>query len=591
MSTQEIDLVDWLKERYENIKKSIVDHFDEYTLSKQKVAHHISLTLTLIISLLIRLFPTFKGWEPTIKAFDPYMQLRSAEYILEHGLLSFFYWHDYYSWYPYGRPMGISMYIAVPLAIILIYKVGLFLGFNMILKVAAYLVPVVFGVIAVYFMYLLGKELISPRAGLIAALLMSVAPAFLTRSIAGFVDNESVGVLFTIMTLYFFSRSILRDSNRSGIFAGLSMFLLGSSWGAFRFTYDLLAVIAMVFVISGKFSPRFFKTYLYTLSVSVYFMIGIPRIGGSFVMGTEGLAPIGMIVFLILISVLQNVSKDLHPDTFRRIIVTGFMSITILMTIILIILNAVDSVDSIGSKFISVILPTERNDLPLIDSVSEHLPMAWGNLYANVSTLVFFIPLGIYYGIRKPTEKNLIILTFGIITILFSGSMVRLMLLLAPAAILLTALAIDSLLIPYAYVAHGRIKLSKTTMTLPSITGQNSALTYFIVYCLILVMLGTSINRADRIANPELTPSLSESGSPNDAVTDWLDAFTWMQEHTSYEAWAADNLYSGLGSGQPPVMLSWWDYGYYITNQGGTVTLADNATSNSTQIGVVGTML
>ncbi|MHA2402473.1 MAG: hypothetical protein ACXADH_05720, partial [Candidatus Kariarchaeaceae archaeon] len=35
----------------------------------------------------------------------------------------------------------------------------------------------------------------------------------------------------------------------------------------------------------------------------------------------------------------------------------------------------------------------------------------------------------------------------------------------------------------------------------------------------------------------------------------------------------------------------WWDYGYYITSQGDTISLADNATSNSTQIGVVGTML
>ncbi|MCG3221033.1 MAG: hypothetical protein H7641_06595 [Candidatus Heimdallarchaeota archaeon] len=37
--------------------------------------------------------------------------------------------------------------------------------------------------------------------------------------------------------------------------------------------------------------------------------------------------------------------------------------------------------------------------------------------------------------------------------------------------------------------------------------------------------------------------------------------------------------------------MSWWDYGYWITNYGNATSLVDNATTNKTQIGTVGTML
>ncbi|MHA2171965.1 MAG: STT3 domain-containing protein, partial [Candidatus Kariarchaeaceae archaeon] len=488
----------------------------------------------------------------------------------------------------YGRTQGSSLYIAVPLAIVLVYKVLTFLGFSVTVKFAAYLVPVIFGTIGVYYSYLLGRELVSPRGGLFAALTMAVIPAYVSRSIAGFVDNESVGVLFTVMSFYYFSRAFLRDSNRDAIFAGISLALLGSSWGAFRFAYDLLPLFALVIVITGNFSARFLRAYITSVSISTLLMILVPRIGGSFLTETEGLAPVGMIGFLVMYGMMQNISSTLKPESFRKMLIFSFLLLFAFSGGVFLILLATGNVDVISSKFISVLLPESRNSLPLIDSVSEHLPLAWGNLYANLSTILFFIPVGVYFAIRNPTERNLFTLTFGLTTIYFSGSMIRLMLLLAPAAAVLTALAIDNILLPYAFAAHGRIKLTKTTMTLPSIGGQNAAATYIIIFVLLLISLNTGVDKAAELySTPELTPG----NSPSDALGDWLEAFDWMHHHTSYHPYTKEAQFSGLVNGQPPVMLSWWDYGYYITSQGDTISLADNATSNSTQIGVVGTML
>ncbi len=577
---------DRFKELTERVGERVKEHFREYEVEKGSAMKHVSLIIILTLAFVVRLFPTLLGWDPLIKAFDPWFQLRSAGYILQNGLIAFFKWHDYYSWYPYGREVGVSMYIAIPLATIFIYSILQFLGFNITLTFAGYLVPVVFGTIAVYVSYLLGKELVSDRGGLIVALIMAVTPSYVQRSIAGFLDNEALGVLFTMLSFYFFVRALRRNSAGSAILAGISLFLLSTSWGAFRFGYDLIGIYALVLVMTGHYSERLVKTYTITISVSSLLMILIPRIGGAFLLSTEGVGPIGVIVFLILFGIIQNLASTLPPKVFRQFIILSFVTLLTVIGLAAIALASIGALEAIGDKFISVILPDSRSALPLIDSVSEHQPLTWGSLYFNISTMVFFIPIGLYFAINKPTERNLFILTWGLITIYFSGSMIRLMLILAPAAALLTALAVDNLLIPYALISHKRIKVTKATMRMKRIGNAHTFLAYLTVFALLAIMVGAGINAAaDRYSRPEITPSLD--GKPNGALDDWMEAFEWMRTHTSYKKHIKENGMDSL----PPVMVSWWDYGYYITSLGETITLVDNATINSTQIATVGTML
>ncbi len=331
MASNEVELTELISDWFDRRVRQARDHFEEYDLDKATIVHRISLILTLIIAIIVRTYPILLGWDPTIKAFDPWMQLRAAEYILANGFFDFLTWYDTFSWYPYGSLRGASLYFGVPLAIVLVYNVLTFLGFNISIQLAATLVPVIFGTITIIASYLLAKELISKRAALFTAMIMAVTPSFLSRSILGFVDNESIGVLFTVLAFYFFSRAFLRDSNRSAIIAGLFMFALGSSWGAFRFAFDLLPLIALVMVITGKMTHRFMRAYITTVSISTILIMMVPRTGGQFITDLEGLAPIGMVAFLVLFSLLQDLSKNLSPEAFRNVIVLGFASLTIIL--------------------------------------------------------------------------------------------------------------------------------------------------------------------------------------------------------------------------------------------------------------------
>jgi len=61
---------------------------------------------------------------------------------------------------------------------------------------------------------------------------------------------------------------------------------------------------------------------------------------------------------------------------------------------------------------------------------------------------------------------------------------------------------------------------------------------------------------------------------PDQTVPDWVEALTWMRYQLPPDA----------------VVMSWWDYGYWITTIGNKTTLADNATLNATQIKRIGRM-
>ncbi len=582
-TTQKIDVGEWLKEKFVNLGEKIKAHFEEYDINRAEVVHKFTLTFIFVGAFLLRILPVAFGNPTIIKAFDPHMQLRSAEYIRDHGFLAFLKWYDYASWYPYGRDVGSSMYVIVPLSALVIYNILQFLGFNVALGTVAWYAPAVFGSLGVVFGYLLTKELVSRRAGVFVALLLATSPGYLSRTMGGFFDNESVGVMLTLMTLYFFVRAMNRDSAMNGLFAGFSLAMLSWSWGAYRFTVDFIPVFVLIMIITGKANYRLLKAYVTTIAVAFPLMIMLPRIGGEFIFSIDGMAPLFTLVVLILFLMFKNLEQDLPKTELRTVIIITALAVVAAGGAVAGALVATGVIQNIGSKFLNVIIPTIRNGIPILDSVSEHLPMSWSSLYLNIGVMAFFTPMGVYYALKKPTEKNLFILSYSLITIYFSGSMVRLILLLTPAAALTTGLAIDNLLIPYALAAHDRIKLSRTTMTLPTIDSSHALMAYVLIGGLLLTNTWSGTNLAvERFGTSEIYPS-PNSKNPQ-PFSDWVDALAWIRSHASYKQAIANNE-------RPPVFLSWWDYGYWLTTKGEAETLVDNATINSTQIGTVGAML
>ncbi|UCE12250.1 MAG: glycosyltransferase family 39 protein [Candidatus Heimdallarchaeota archaeon] len=472
-------IVNDIKNRYDTAVTSI---------NKEMVFSYTALILIFIIAYLFRILSMIRPYEIILSANDPYAQFRAAVYLEEHGLASFLSWVDDQTWYPEGRFWGKNLYLGTPLSAVLLHQLTMFLGLDIPLQVVCYYQPALIGSITCIAIYFLGKELANKKVGLLGALFLAISAGHLQRTVAGFFDNEALGILFLVLSLYFYARSLRTGSVISAILAGICFGILSGSWGASTYAFNLIALHALVLLILRKHSDRLFLAYGGSILVGFFIMILIPRNGPNSLLTTDGLAPLGVLGLVILAEVYRYISTfyDMTQfrDRFKKIL--PFIGIAAVLGIVVLFLSG--TLTNISSKFVTVMLPIFRDETPILKSVSEHQIVVWSTFFRNAGFLIFFLPIGIYYLYEKPTERNILLLLFALTAIYFAGSMVRLALILAPAVSLLAAKAVDQTLLPFVLAFQERFALSrrKTRFTQP-LSNEHTAIAFAFMGIFLLV--------------------------------------------------------------------------------------------------------
>lgn len=546
------------------------------TISKEMVFGYAALVLIFIIAYFFRILTIFR-YEIILSANDPFSQFRAAQYIEQNGLFAFFSWVDTQTWYPEGRFWGKSQYIGTPLSAVLIHQFTLLIGLDIPLEVICFFQPALFGAITTIAMYFLGKELGNKKIGLMASLFLALSAGHLQRTTAGFFDNEALGILFLVLSLYFYARSLRTGSLYSTMIAGLCLGILSGSWGASTYVFNVLALHAFVLLIMKKHSNRLFVSYGGSVLIGLFISALIPRNGPSSLLNTDALVPLGVFGLIFLVELYQYIQSfyNTQPIINR---VRSLLPIVVAGGILgLGILLLSGTLFNLSSKFITVIFPFIRDTTPILKSVSEHQIVVWSTFFRNVGLLIFFLPLGIYFLYEKPTERNLLLLLFGVTSIYFAGSMVRLALILAPAAALLTAKAVDQILLPFVLTFQERFALSRRkTRFIQPLSNELTAIAFSFIGIFLLLSILTATDAATNSASPPSILTVVPSGTGGAIIgNDWQEAIGWLD----YKTGATD------------VTASWWDYGYWISGNSNTTILVDNATINKTKIANVGCML
>jgi dolichyl-diphosphooligosaccharide--protein glycosyltransferase len=190
-------------------------------------------------------------------------------------------------------------------------------------------------------------------------------------------------------------------------------------------------------------------------------------------------------------------------------------------------------------------------------------------IYYQFGVLVFLTPLGLYFASRKLTNYNLFLIAFTLTSLYFAGSMIRLAVLLAPALCGLGSLAIVEALKPFVDIATER-SFTRRRARFVRPVGKGFSLS-FIIFLFLLLSL-TLVKGVDSGYMPTTIAASSLPVRMN--FDDWQEALTWMRESLPSDA----------------VVVSWWDYGYWISVGANKSTLADNGTMNTTQIAQIGRM-
>ncbi|MFW9935497.1 MAG: STT3 domain-containing protein [Candidatus Thorarchaeota archaeon] len=569
-------------------------HGPRMEISRSNVIAAIALLIICLIALMLRLLPMI-GYEVLIRAFDPWFNIREVQFIIENGFGAWFGWYDTTTWFPFGRNMARSAYPGIPFSAALIYFGLQTLGITIDVMTLAVIFPAIMGVCGVIAIYALGVEVSSKEVGLFAAFFMAILPAYTQRTIAGFFDNEAIGIFAILLTLFFFIRALRKGSIASAVFGGLSLGFLAASWSVYLYMFQILAIFALVMVLLRRYSRRLLLAYTGTIIIGMLIAICVPRIGPSWPTSTTGLIPLAIWGLLLLIEFnrayrltelsipdrLSGLSSRIRPyfayifGAMCALIVVG-LGYLFQSGLFLTLSTGTDQgfLGNLAGKFYTVIDPLIRKEAFLLASVGEHLPSPWATFWFNLSFLVLLMPFGFYIAFQRERETDILLIIFALTALYFTGSMIRLALILAPAAAILGAYGLLMAARPFRPIFWQRPILTRRRRRITPPVGRGFATAaYLFLIVLLIASTITATLAINQMGGPEITPGYRNTNTGQ--VTyyrDYLEAFSWMQHHT------------------PPgtVYMSWWDYGYWTRETGDRYTVVDNATINKTQIAVVG---
>ncbi|MFW9894211.1 MAG: STT3 domain-containing protein, partial [Candidatus Thorarchaeota archaeon] len=216
------------------------------SIKTRNVLFFTAIFLVVFLAILIRISPAFRG-PLLIKAFDPWIQWYNSEYLSKHTIYEYFSWHDFKSWYPSGFYRG-SLRPGLTFTVVSIYHVFNFLGLQASLYDICYFFPAVMGGITILVTYYLGKEIHDRGTGLIAAFFLAFNPGYMQRTMAGFFDNETIGVFASLLTFLFLLKGMRTGKFLFAILGGLSLGYLSLSWGGYQFVYLIIPILCIILI-------------------------------------------------------------------------------------------------------------------------------------------------------------------------------------------------------------------------------------------------------------------------------------------------------------------------------------------------------
>ena len=546
-----------------------------------KVSHGSILTFTPLVIILfvafsMRIFPM--RWEIQTGAlhlseFDPYFQYRFTEKLVKDGFISWAWpvrWVDPQRWYPAGFNVAEAGFPGLPFTAASLYKIISALGVNIKLMDFCALLPPIFGMLACLAIYFLGKDIGGKPMGLLVALFLALSPSYIQRTSVGFFDDEITGILALLLFMIMFLRATeesrpVASSAKYALGSGIALGYFCSGWGAAYYPVGVVVLFVFVLVLLKRYTQRLLLSYSLTFGLGLFIAINVPKLTTTYMIETPILTVAGVFVLLCLYEVFRALASTRWKVIFTIAFITTFIGgFSILW----------QYKQDIAGKFISVINPFTRVASPLVESVAEHRISGWGSIYYEFGIGIIFFVAGMFFILRNLTQKNLFLLIFGLTSLYFACSMVRLLVLMAPAFALLAAVGIVGMLKPFNTLLREPTKISvKKKFGLEHVGREFSGAAVFLIF---LVLMTNFAFPMPKVYRQSYSPVTITAGSlpiaPNEPVQEWLNMLDWTKSNLEATT----------------VVCSWWDYGYWLTVLGNVTTLADNATVNTTQIENIG---
>jgi dolichyl-diphosphooligosaccharide--protein glycosyltransferase len=529
------------------------------------------LSLVFVAALAVRLLPLRFGFY--LSEFDPYLQWRMSQYVVNNGFLAWFSWHDTMSWYPWGMTMEYGNLYGVAFVAAAVYMFLQAIGVQATVFQVTVIFPVVGGALTCIACYFLGKDLWGRGVGLLTALFMALNPSNISRTTLGFLRHEPLGILLMVLIFLFFVRANQKGRSMRGTIAysalaGLSLFYLAATWAAAYYPMDLVVLYVAALVVAGRYTRQILLSYAVTYGIFLFLTpLGVPKLGFGVLTDLTYLAIPGVLVLL-----LAREAGNMLPSWRQRayaLIVASVVLVGLAYALVALKVMALP-----GGKFLSTLNPFARLDMPIVESVAEHQPATWASFFYEYYTLTFLGLFGFYFVIRRFRDTDIFVTLAALTSLYFSGSLVRLTLILAPFFCVLAAVATVEMAKPAVDILRQAVIFPKRRIPGLVKIGREFGLAVLLILIIAIVPAFSKAVAAAYAPATIVTSSIPVIPSQGTKYQDWLEALAWIRDNTP----------------QSSVVMAWWDYGYWITALADRKTLADNGTQNTTQIAMVAQM-
>lgn len=559
--------------------------------------------------------------------------------LVEEGSYKFWNWFDSRSWYPLGRIVGGTVYPGIMYTAAFMYHFLHFFGIMVNIRDVCVLTAPIFSAFTALSAYCLTREASDDAAGIVAAAIVSIVPGYISRSVAGSYDNEGVAITAMVFCFFLWTKSVNTGSLFWSGMTVLSYLYMVACWGGYIFLINLIPVYVLVMLFSGRYSDRLYVAYNTFYVLGSLLSMQIRFVGFNAVQTMEHLGAFGTFGLLNLYCVATWVKSFTGPKVFNAFVRwLVFLALSIAASIVLLAFVSGHGGGMTG-RIRTFLDPTyATNHIPIIASVSEHQPTAWGSYFFDLHITVYLMPIGLYFCFKKLTDANMFLITYGTFAVYFSGVMVRIMLVLAPAAAMLSAIGISEIM----KFCMRSLRVDSQREEQVSTASENSVSEPGDPAADETENKATTKKSAKRVKAKAKTTkkkalaNVTESGRKEANVSSTLttvpaqqqtiakpvalamvmSACVLLGQYVRHAIWATSEAYSSpsivlsardqrgdrvffddyregyywlrQNTPEDAKIMSWWDYGYQISGMGNRTVIVDNNTWNNSHIATVG---
>ena len=514
------------------------------------------LVLSFSLSFTLRVLPLEYGFELT--EFDPFFNYRATQFMVENDLPAYFEWHDDLTWHPYGRDISSTSQVMLHTSAAVLYQV---FGMGTSLYDFTIMFPVVVSSLTAIVIFALVRTIGGTTAGLLASLFFAVSPIIIMRGSIGWFKSEPLGLFYGLLAVYLLISGIKSDKGKVSVAkivgAGILLAFGLASWGGVQFFLLPIGLFFLALPFLRKDSKFIIWTSVIFASVFLLVTALFERTGVGYISSLNGFFLVGCTAFLVAFTIIKRIVSKAQLRS-GLVLLGG----TIIAGIA-IISSGVIALPSF--RHLNAANPLLITTDILTDSVSEHATTTIDISFYFFSILMVFAGLGAWLLFQKKVNRSLKIkgemavfaLIIGFLGIYFSSAFVRLEVFGSISVIVLSSIGISILI----------SKILKDGHKPKSAVTKISFLAIIVALLMVPMVYPEKLNWGNN--NVGLPITILNSGTHFDISTnDWPDAMQWLRENTPEDA----------------VIMSWWDYGYWISTLAERKTLADNSTLLDWQI-------